>query len=93
MALKINLTNSKGQNCGYHKIGAVSQIYAGDNIGIVINIISYTNQDYREKDEKEMVISTTNLFLSFLENEDYSKANLYNRIKAEISDFSQAEDC
>lgn len=93
MALKKDLINSKGQNCDYHKIIGVSQIYIGEQKGININLASYTNKEYRLQNEEEMVVSNTPIFLPFTDNEDFTRDTLYLRIKAEIQEFIDAEDC
>jgi hypothetical protein len=93
MALKKSLMNSKGQDFEYHKIIAVAQIYSGEQNGININLASYTNQNYRQQNEQEMIVCNTPIFLPFNEIEEYSRQNLYNRIKTEIPEFENSEDC
>lgn len=90
MALLINIVNEKGISSSYHKIIAVSQVYIGEQKNISINIASYTNQEYRLQDEKEMIVSNTGLVLPFDETEDFSRSTLYARIVVEIPEFEGA---
>ena len=95
MALLINLTDSKGQVCNYHKIIAVNQVYTGQQEGISINLASYTSQEYRARDNEEQhtIVANTGLFLPFNDSDDFSRTTLYARIKNEIEAFITSEDC
>lgn len=93
MAIKKLITNNKGQECEYHKIIATSQVYTGENKGISINLASYTNEQFRMQDEVEMIVTNTAINLPILEEENFDRATLYERIKLEVPEFSDAIDC
>lgn len=95
MALQLELLNSKGAITRYHRILAVSQIYTGEQIGVNINLASYSDELYREKEKEtgeEMIVNNTGLFLPLVD-ENFSRANLYARIRSEIIEFTEAIDC
>lgn len=94
MALKLLITDSKGQGCNYHRVIVQSQVYEGDNQGIHINLAGYTDASYRqlEKDTgQNMIVMNTPVFLPFNET-SLNLPNIYNRIKAEISQFTPSTD-
>lgn len=93
MAIKKLITNSKGQNYEYHKIITASQMYMGEEKGISINLASYTSEEFRLLDEKEMIVNNTGIFLPIIDEEKYDRATLYERIKIEVADFIDAIDC
>ena len=92
MALKLKITDSKGISAEYYRIISITQNYV-DN-GINVNLAGYVDATFRE-DEKvtneDKVISNTPVFLPFTD-EDFSRAAIYTRIKAEIPEFSEAID-
>lgn len=94
MALQLTLTDNKGQVSNYHRILATSQIYVGEQQGIHINLGSYTNAEYRQNETNEVstIVSNTPIFLPFTDT-DFTRANLYTRIKTEILEFADALDC
>jgi len=95
MALSKTIVDDKGQITQYHKISAVGIIYIDGQERIDLNIASYANEDYRLT-EKEVglnkVLNNIGVSLS-LTNEDFSRANLYARIKNEVETFLDAVDC
>lgn len=95
MALKIALKNSKGAVALYHRIAVVSQVHIKDQEGIHINLAGYADETYRETEKQngeELVLTNTPIFLPFLD-ENFTRENLYTRIKAEVAEFVEAEDC
>lgn len=94
MALKITITNDKGVSGNYHRILTQTQSYIGGQEGIYVNLAGYTNATYRqlEKDNGgDMTIMNTPIFLAF-DGTPLTQANIYERIKAEISVFTPSED-
>ena len=95
MALKLLLVGSKGQTTEYHRILATSQVYTGDQQGIHINLASYANEEYRNAEKTsgtEMILNNVGIVLPFTDD-DFSRATLYARIKTEVAEFNNAEDC
>lgn len=94
MALKLLITDSKGQTANYHRVIVQSQVYEGENQGIHINLAGYTNATFRqsEKDTGEnMIVMNTPIFLPFNAT-SLNQANIYTRIKAEITQFIPSTD-
>jgi len=94
MALKLLITDAKGQNANYHRIIVQSQVYEGENQGIHINLAGYTNSTYRDIEKatgQNMVVMNTPVFLPFNDSA-LGLANIYTRIKAEIAEFTPSTD-
>ena len=99
MALELQLLDGNGLITNYHRIIATTQIYYGDQKGIHINLGSYANENYRliEKAETfdgkdgDKCLLNRPIFLPFIDS-DFTLERLYQRIKSEINEFSQATD-
>ena len=102
MALKLAITDNRGVTANYHRIISVTQVYENGVEGIHINLAGYVNKEYRDKETlpaddpgyvKQTAIMNTPVFLPFSKlNSDLSRADLYNRMKAEINELSTAKD-
>jgi len=96
MALQKTITNAKGQVTEYHRIDKVTQVYMADQPWIDINIASYASEDYRTEEKEgstDKVLDTMFFSLPFGTTEDFIRATLYSRLKAEITEFADATDC
>ena len=96
MALKLQLIGAKGQTTEYHRILAVSQVYTGEQQGVHINLASYASEEYRNAEKAsgtEMILNNVGIVLPFTQDDDFSRATLYARIKTEVAEFNNAEDC
>ena len=102
MALKLAVTDNRGVTANYHRIISVTQVYENGMEGIHINLAGYVSKEYRDKESlpaddpdyvKQAAIMNTPVFLPFSKlNSGLSRADLYNRMKAEINELSTAKD-
>ena len=102
MALKLAITDNRGVTANYHRIISVTQVYENGVEGIHINLAGYVSKEYRDKESlpsddpnyvKQTAIMNTPVFLPFSKsNSCLNRADLYNRMKAEIIELSEAKD-
>jgi hypothetical protein len=103
MALLIAITNNKGVTANYHRIVAVRQVYEGNNPGIYVELVGYTNKAYRDAEVADqaagllpfntsLAINNTTVFLPFVEGEGFKLGALYTRLKVEMVDFLASTD-
>ncbi|MDP4153532.1 MAG: hypothetical protein Q8865_08880 [Bacillota bacterium] len=97
MALYKELIDNKGQTTKYHRIQAVAQVYNGSEENVQINLAGYADTQYREtekaKPDNSMIVSSTAITLSLDDSKGYTREALYARIKAEVAEFADAQDC
>lgn len=96
MALKKQLRGPRGEITSYHRIAVISAVYLPEQSGIQINLASYADEAYRDvekADGKDMALTNTPIVLPFEDVENLSRERLYERIKAEIELFNDAENC
>lgn len=94
MALKIALSDIKGQTMEYHKIISIGVVFIEGKQNLQVALGGYTNEQYRaleKEDGTERVVANCAFNLPIVDDE-FSRTNLYARIKSEIPEFEGAED-
>lgn len=95
MALRKTITGDRGQITQYHRILSVTASYETGKECVDINIASYTDESYRTKEKETtatMILSNSGVRLPYID-ENLSRENIYNRLKAEVDVFFDAENC
>lgn len=97
MALSKQIKDTKGQITSYHRIRATSQDY--DNNKLYVNLAGYTDEQYRLMEKEatpenkvDTIVVSIGLELSLIDN-DFSKSNIYTRIKTECQGWDDSVDC
>jgi len=99
MALQIPITDNKGITATYHRITSVAQLYESHNTGIHIGLSGYVSREYREKELNEndslqdsTAITHISIHLPFTENDSFTRASLYTRLKNEVESLNSSQD-
>lgn len=99
MALQLAITDNKGITATYHRIISVTQSYEPSNNGIYINLAGYVSREYREKELNEndslqdsTAITHISIHLPFTENDSFTRASLYTRLKNEVESLNSSQD-
>ena len=84
MAIQKILTDNKGQVMEYHRIIAFAPVFIEGQEALNVNFASYTSEQYREMEKtgtaKDMQVASTEIVLPLMENDTYTRANIYQSI-------------
>lgn len=97
MALIKIIADNKGQTTSYHRIKSTSLDF--DNKVIYVNLAGYTSEQYRtlekevaEDEPRQYNVVSTGQFRLAIIDDDFSRENLYARLKIEIPEWADATD-
>lgn len=97
MALQKTLVGTRGDITTYHRIARVNQVYDDGVIEVKVN--HYADESYRniEKDPETGYVSEfylhSGIYLLPYTDDNFSREVMYERLKLEVEQFKDAEDC
>lgn len=96
MALLTPIIDDEGVTRNYHRIAGFIVHYDLPDGQVQLNVLSYITQEERELEKLNPWIQRAKLIrqplLGFVD-ENFTRENLYLRLKAEDERFATAEDC
>lgn len=96
MALLTPIIDDEGVTRNYHRIAGFIVHYDLPDGQVQLNILSYIAQEERELEKENPWIQRAKLIqqpLFEMTDENFTRENLYLRLKAEDERFTAAEDC
>ena len=96
MALSIKIINENGIELNYHRLLGFSINFDAADGQIQLNVLSYPSKEARNKEklypELQTGITLNQPLLNYVD-ENFTRENLYNRLKQEDPRFLEAVDC
>lgn len=95
MALQKVITDERGITASYFRVVAIIEQYMTDIPTITVQLIGYADATYRDREKLEgqnLANSFREVYLTEKDELGYTRTDIYNRLAAEIPEFSGARE-
>jgi len=95
VALQKVITDERGITASYFRVVAIIEQYMTDIPTITVQLIGYADATYRDREKLEgqnLANSFREVYLTEKDELGYTRTDIYNRLAAEIPEFSGARE-
>lgn len=95
MALQKVITDERGITASYFRVVAIIEQYMTDIPTITVQLMGYADATYRDREKLEgqnLANSFREVYLTEKDELGYTRTDIYNRLAAEIPEFSGARE-
>jgi len=95
VALQKVITDERGITASYFRVVAIIEQYMTDIPTITVQLMGYADATYRDREKLEgqnLANSFREVYLTEKDELGYTRTDIYNRLAAEIPEFSGARE-